>query len=119
MDLHDPARLRRITGLISIINLFIIKHHIRVPEKTDLVLDIVFDKEINKYDNIYYFADHESRIVFFLDEFSTDNLPHWSEIDGVNSGLHLRMSSLSERSNDTSLLIHIPDSGQAMEIQYW
>ena len=63
-----------------------------MPEETDLVLDL------NEYDGKevvdYYFADHEKRIIVFMDEFSSDYLPHWCEIKGVSSGTHLRMSSL-------------------------
>lgn len=91
-DLHDSLFLARITSVISTIDLFIAQHHIQIPKKADLVLDVNFDEKTERYVTDYYFADHELRIVFFLDEFSSDCLPHWSEIKGVNSGTHLRMS---------------------------
>ena len=120
MDLHDELFRIRITQVITDIEIFIEKHHEHIhwiPEKTDLVLDLNWVEDC--YVTHYYFADHESRIVFFLDEFLSDNLPHWSEIKGVSSGTHLRMSSLSEQSNDTSSLFHIRDLEQALETQYW
>ena len=42
----------------------------------------------------YYFANHQLRIIFFLDHYSSEYLPKWEEIQGVNSGRHLRMSYL-------------------------
>ncbi|KAF8799763.1 hypothetical protein BYT27DRAFT_7200997 [Phlegmacium glaucopus] len=98
VDLHDSAYLKRISTVISKIDSFIKKHHIQISEKTDLVLDVNLVED--KYVTEYYFADHGSRIVFFLDEFSPNNLPHWSDIKGISSasGNHLR---------------------QALETQYW
>jgi len=99
VDLHDELFRNRITQVISKIDLFMKKHYIQIPGKNDLVLDLNWVEDC--YVAHYYFADHESRIVFFLDEFLSDNLPHWTEIKGVSSGTHLRMSSLSKQSNDT------------------
>ena len=66
-----------------------------MPEEVDLVLDLnEFDgKEIVDY----YFADHEKRIIVFVEKFPSNCIPHWSEIKGVSSGTHLRMSSPSWR----------------------
>ncbi|KAF8799769.1 hypothetical protein BYT27DRAFT_7201001 [Phlegmacium glaucopus] len=95
-DLHDSAYLNRITRVITKIDGVIDDFHVQISEKTDLVLDV--NEVKGKWVTDYYFADHERRIVFFLDEFSSDNLPHWPEIKGVSSGPHLR---------------------QALETQYW
>ena len=64
-----------------------------MPEEVDLVLDLneVDGKELVDY----YFADHEERIIVFVEEFPSNCIPHWFEIKGVSSGTQLRMSSTS------------------------
>ena len=91
-DLYDRLSLQTIEQYIDIIETFITRNRISIPEKTDLVLDIDLDSN-GDYITDYYFANHQLRIVFFLDRFSSDYLPNWEEIKGINSGRHLRMSS--------------------------
>ena len=91
-DLYDRLFLQVIEQYIDIIETFIAGNYISIPEKTDLVLDIDLDSN-GDYITDYYFANHPLRIIFFLDHFSSDYLPNWEEIKGVNSGRHLRMSS--------------------------
>lgn len=64
-----------------------------MPEEIDLVLDLNEDDDGKEVID-YYFADHEKRIIVFMEEFSSDYLPHWDEIKGISSGTHLRMFSL-------------------------
>jgi hypothetical protein len=93
VDLHDTDSRRRIDLHIKIIEEFIDSNHISIPEKTDLVLDVNLNTD-GEYVTDYYFANHQLRIIFFLDHFSSENIPNWGEINGVSSGRHLRMSSL-------------------------
>ena len=66
------------------------KKDFQMPEEIDLVLDL--NEEVGNVD--YYFADHEKRIIVFIHEFPSNDIPHWNEIKGVSSGTHLRMYSL-------------------------
>lgn len=91
-DLYDGPFLQRIERHIRIIETFIARNNISIPEETDLVLDINLDANDN-YVTDYYFANHQLRIIFFLDHFSSEYLPSWEEVKGVSSGVHLRMSS--------------------------
>ena len=90
VDLYDPASRQTIDLHIKIIEEFIDSNHISIPDKTDLVLDINLDTD-GTYVTDYYFANHQLRIIFFLDHFSSESIPNWEEIKGVNSGRHLRM----------------------------
>ena len=90
-DLYDPACLSKITETINTIDEFISKHSIQIPEKTDLVLDL--NEEDGKCFAVYYFANHGSRVVFFLHESSAHCLPRRSKIKGASSGIHPRMFS--------------------------
>ena len=91
-DLYDRACFNKIIEAVRIIEDLIAEKDIQMPEEIDLVLDVNEDggKEIVDY----YFADHEKRIIVFVEEFPSDYLPHWSEIRGISSGTHLRMPSL-------------------------
>ena len=91
VDLYDSASRRMIDLHIGVIEEFIDSNHIPIPEKTDLVLDINLDTD-GTYVTDYYFANHQLRIIFFLDHFSSESIRNWGEIDGVSSGRHLRMS---------------------------
>ena len=116
VDLHDSASRRRIDLHIEIIEEFIVSNHISIPEKTDLVLDINLDTD-GTYVTDYYFANHELRIIFFLDHFSSDRIPNWGEIDGVSSGRHLRMPSLQYLFLNDSFSFTSPE--HEIEAQYW
>ena len=108
VDLYDSASRRRIDLHIEIIEEFIDSYHISIPAKTDLVLDINLDTD-GAYVTDYYFANHQLRIIFFLDHFSSDFLPNWGEIKGVSSGRHLRMSSLCYLFLNASSHLHLQD----------
>jgi hypothetical protein len=116
VDLYDSDSRRRIDLHIEIIEEFIDSNHISIPEMTDLVLDINLDTEGNSVTD-YYFANHQLRIIFFLDNFSSDYIPNWGEIDGVSSGRHLRMSSLRYLLLNGSFSFTSP--GHEIEAQYW
>jgi hypothetical protein len=89
-DLYDEARFNKIIEAIGIIEDL---KDIQMPENVDLVLDLNEDGNGNEVVD-YYLADHEKRIIVFVEEFPSKCIPHWHEIKGVSSGTHLRMSSL-------------------------
>ena len=94
MDLYDPACLSKIKEAIGTIENIIAEKRIQMPKEIDLVLDLNKDDK-GKVIVDYYLADHEKRIIVFVEKFPSNYLPHWSEIKGVSSGTHLRMSSLA------------------------
>ena len=98
-NLYDNACFDKITEAVRIIGDL---KDIQMPENIDLVLDLNDDGNGNEVVD-YYFADHEKRIVVFVHEFSSSCLPHWFEIKGINSGTHLRMSSLFRQVKTTFL----------------
>lgn len=65
-----------------------------MSEKLDLVLDLNKDDDGNEIVD-YYLADHELRIVLFVDEFPSICLPHWFGVKGISAGTHLRMFFLA------------------------
>jgi hypothetical protein len=103
---------------ITIIDGLISKRGFQMSAKTDLVLDLTVEDNGDQFVD-HYFADHELRIVVFAHEFPSDCIPHWFELKGVNSGTHLRMSSLPQvvKRHFFTSLIH--DAGHALEMQYW
>ena len=80
-----------------------------MPKEVDLVLDV------NEYGGKevvdYCLTDHEKRVIVFVEEFSSDYLPHRSEIRGVGSGTHLpfgiaRVHSICECRSMQTILRH-------------
>ena len=67
----------------------------------------------------YYFANHQLRIIFFLDHFSSDRIPNWEVVYGVSSGRHLRMSSLCHLLLEWFVLTAFTFAGHEIEAQYW
>ena len=64
-----------------------------MPEHYDIVFDLSFyDGEIV---TDYYCADHDNRIIFYLDEFDPGYLPVWQEIKGIYSVQHIGQSDAS------------------------
>jgi len=63
----------------------------------------------------YYFVDHDSRKIFFIDPFQAESMTAWWEARGCNSMKHLgEFRFLCELLNYLTSL-----SGIEMEAQYW
>ena len=61
-----------------------------IPSKNyDMVLDISLDKD-NNIQWSYYYACHDTRCLFWLDEYDAAYIA--SELDGVDSPAHLSAS---------------------------
>lgn len=89
-NLYDEDFLHKVDEDIDTIEDFLQLHGIRLGPTVDLALDLNrLEDGIIATD--YYYADHERRIIFFLDEFESTNLPAWSQVTGVNSLSHLRI----------------------------
>ncbi|KAF8155641.1 hypothetical protein B0H34DRAFT_808691 [Crassisporium funariophilum] len=89
VDLHDPKSLKQITDDLTVIEDFIFSNDVKMPLEYDLVLDLN-TLDDGKIVTDYYYVDHLSRVIFFLDNFETKHLPIWCEVKGVNSVGHLR-----------------------------
>jgi len=120
VDLYDSAFFQRIVLHTSIIETFIARYDIQIPEGTDLVLDINLDTN-STYVTDYYFANHQLRTIFFLDHFTSECMPNWEEIKGVSSPRHLRTSSscywFLNGPFSFRVFLHPPE--YEMEAQYW
>ena len=88
-NLYEEDFLHVVNEDIATIEDFLESHGIRLGPTVDLALDLN-KSEDGTITTDYYYADHERRIIFFLDEFESSNLPAWSQVPGVNSLSHLR-----------------------------
>jgi hypothetical protein len=68
-NVYDVKILAQAMDDISIITDFFFKNAIPLPEDADLVIDIPDDTQTN-----YYFANHETRSIFFLDTYETNDI---------------------------------------------
>ncbi|EDR08221.1 uncharacterized protein LACBIDRAFT_327273 [Laccaria bicolor S238N-H82] len=116
-NLYDEDFLHKVDEDIDTIEDFLQLHGIRLGPTVDLALDLNrLEDGIIATD--YYYADHERRIIFFLDEFESTNLPAWSQVTGVNSLSHLRTLSRFMNSRQDTLTM-LPNLGIEFEAQYW
>lgn len=67
-NIYDVKVLDQAMDDISIITDFFSKNAIPLPEGADLVIGIPDDTQTN-----YYFANHETRSIFFLDTYETND----------------------------------------------
>ena len=108
-DLFDPEILHQATEDIATIQNCLNNNHVHLSDSIVLVLDVYYAKaeeegeeeeegkpkaknsNSNKFiQTIYHLADHENRVVFFLDNFEASYLNGCSEIENVTSETHLR-----------------------------
>jgi hypothetical protein len=104
-NLFDPEILRQTNEDITTIQDCLSNNHIYLSDSVVLVLDVFYaeaeeeeeqgetkPKDSNKkfIQTIYHLADHENRVVFFLDNFEAGDLNGCHEIQNVTSETHLR-----------------------------
>jgi len=98
-DLSDTEILRQTNEDIKTIQSCLNSNDIHLSSSTVLVLDVFYaeveggggENPGNKViQTFYHLADHEQRIIFFLDDFEASNLSGCSEISNVTSETHLR-----------------------------
>ena len=107
-DLFDPNILHQVHEDIATIQISLKDNHVDLFD-TVLVLNVSYveneeepgkpklkncDKDTQA---IYHLADHQKRVVFFLDDFGANNLGAWWEIHNVTSETHLRKSCCGKR----------------------
>ncbi|KDR80110.1 hypothetical protein GALMADRAFT_242351 [Galerina marginata CBS 339.88] len=88
-DLYDSKILAQLGQDISTLDNFISAKGITLPEQTDLVLDLRYD-ENREIETTYYYANHNSRTIFFFDTFEAKSLDAWHEVPGATRKSHLR-----------------------------
>lgn len=104
-DLFDPEILRQTHEDIATIQNCLTNNNIDLSDANVLVLDVFYveaeaeqqpdqqkakNSKSNVIQTIYHFADHEQRVVFFLDNFEACQLYGWYEISNITSETHLR-----------------------------
>ena len=105
-DLFDPKILRQANEDITTIQNCLRNNHIDLSDSTILVLDVFYvgvegeetgRLSTNKFiQTIYYLADHENRVVFFLDHVEATDLSGCYEIQNVTSETHLRKNCCAQ-----------------------
>ena len=88
------------------------EENVELPSDVELVLEIVpLDDEMICG---YYFVEHNSRCLFWLEEFDAEGI--CNEIKAVVSLSHLRMS---DSTKECVFLLLIYTVGYEIESQYW
>ncbi|CAA7270225.1 unnamed protein product [Cyclocybe aegerita] len=96
-DLYDDDILTQAHEDLETMENFISKNHITLPENHDLVIDLRYQED-KTIATTYYYVDHTSRTIFFLDTYEARNLYACYEILGCKTDSHL---------------------GHEIEAQYW
>jgi len=99
-DLFDPKILRQASEDITTIQNCLNNNHIHLSDSIVLVLDVFYaeaeGEEPGRPSNnksiqtIYHLADHQQRVIFFLDDVEASDLHGCYEIQNVTSETHLR-----------------------------
>ena len=105
-DLFDPEILRQATEDIATIQNCLNKNHIHLSVSIVLVLDVFYveaeEEESGRPSNnkviqtIYHLADHENRVIFFLDNIKASHLYGCYDIENITSETHLRKNCYVE-----------------------
>ena len=115
-DIFDRRILRRATEDIESIEDVINDSGDLVPKNRHLVIDLRYVPDAKDgLQTHYYFVDHDSRTIFFLDTFQAESMTAWWEAPGCNSMKHLgNLPFCVNRLNNLT-----SSSGIEMEAQYW
>ncbi|KAF4618572.1 hypothetical protein D9613_009960 [Agrocybe pediades] len=84
-DLTDPDIFQQALEDISTIEEFIYQYDVQIPDNTDLVIDLQYDEETKSIQTVYFYVHHNSRSIFFLDNFEVSKLATWDELKSAIS----------------------------------
>ncbi|KAK0480597.1 hypothetical protein IW261DRAFT_1473473 [Armillaria novae-zelandiae] len=98
IDLYDSDKLELITKFMVDMENYIRAKGINIYPHVDLVFDLIRDPENNNICCAYYFASHDDRSIFWLDDFDTTYFDRCNEVRGVTEQSHI---------------------GHEIEAQYW
>ncbi|KAJ6621366.1 hypothetical protein B0H10DRAFT_2215293 [Mycena sp. CBHHK59/15] len=88
-NLFDTELLESITNNVRIIHDFLRAHGIQLSACVDLVVDEYVYSDGSKGCQ-YYFVNHETRCVFWVDKTESDLFPISAELNGITSKSHIR-----------------------------
>ncbi|KAF9530151.1 hypothetical protein CPB83DRAFT_851059 [Crepidotus variabilis] len=99
-DLFNSSIFAQITADITEIEAHVRITGTKLPDRCVMFIDTVHteDDDFKGYKSSYYFVDHISRSIFFLDEFDANSMSAFYEIWGCKNDIHL---------------------GHEIEAQYW
>ncbi|KAG7449909.1 uncharacterized protein BT62DRAFT_928667 [Guyanagaster necrorhizus] len=89
VNLCDREKLQHITKFMDDIYEYIRVNAITIPENVDLVFELVRDPDNDEQCCAYYFASHDTRSVFWLDDFDMSYPNTWDEVKGVTEPSHV------------------------------
>ncbi|KAK0449708.1 uncharacterized protein EV420DRAFT_760800 [Desarmillaria tabescens] len=98
INLYDPDKLELITKFMVDMEDYIRAKGINIHANVDLVFDLRRDPDNGDICCAYYFASHDDRSIFWLDDFNSIYLDRCNEVNGVTEQSHI---------------------GHEIEAQYW
>ncbi len=98
INLYNSDKLELITKFMVDMEDYIRAKGINIYSNVDLVFDLIRDPENGNICCGYYFASHDDRSIFWLDDFNTTYLDRCNEVRGVTEQSHI---------------------GHEIEAQYW
>ncbi|KAK0449715.1 uncharacterized protein EV420DRAFT_1706647 [Desarmillaria tabescens] len=98
INIYDPDKLDLITKFMVDMEDYIRAKGINIHPNVDLVFDLRRDPDNGDICCAYYFASHDDRSIFWLDDFNSIYLDRCNEVDGVTEQSHI---------------------GHEIEAQYW
>ncbi|KAF8649629.1 hypothetical protein AX16_005718 [Volvariella volvacea WC 439] len=90
-NLFNPGTLSQVEDRLDIIYTHMEQQGIsisKIGKNVDLVLDMIPVDDCAEMECYYYFVDHATRTIFYLDEVMTSHSPGWHSIRGFNSLPH-------------------------------
>lgn len=85
INLYDSHKLELITKFMVDIEDYIRTKAINIHPNVDLVFDLRRNPENDDIHCAYYFASHDDRSIFWLDDFNATYLDRWDAIKGVTA----------------------------------
>jgi len=92
---------------------FISNNQVLIPDQSDLVVNV------SDGNTVYYFANHPTRTIFFLDYYQLKNLEVWWEAPGAESLCHIRTRYPSSVGQSFAEDYMFSPLGYEIEAQYW
>ncbi|SJK98144.1 uncharacterized protein ARMOST_01404 [Armillaria ostoyae] len=89
VDLCDRGKLQHIMKYLDYISDFIRANDIIIPANSDLVFELIRDPDSGEQCCAYYFANHDTRSVFWLDDFDMNYLSTRDDVKGVTEPSHV------------------------------
>jgi len=112
--MHGPLSRKEMEDFYSYLKKIERVERLNIPSKNyDMVLDITRNED-NKTQWSYYYACHDTRCLFWLDEYDPTFIT--SELDGVESPAHF---SASQAFTICVLFSLIRRTGHRLESCYW